>query len=174
LTLWPLVRDPGLVKGLVGSFSIEPLRWIQSPQLAMLCVVIPLVWAASGPGCIIYLAALKGVSDDLYEAAEIDGAGFWHKVVYIVLPRMKFLIVIQFIAAVIGAFKGGTDYILALTGGGPNGATTILALEIFFRSFLGLDFGIGTAMAWILGALLIGFTAWQLKLLSNAEFSGGK
>lgn len=174
LTLWPLISHPGSVGDLVGSFSIEPLRWIQSPQMAMLCVVIPLVWAASGPGCIIYLAALKGVADDLYEAAEIDGAGFWHKVVYIVLPRMKFLIVIQFIAAVIGAFKGGTDYILALTGGGPNGATTILALEIFFRSFLGLDFGIGTAMAWILGALLIGFTAWQLKMLSNAEFTGGR
>ncbi len=174
LTLWPVVANPASLGDLVGRFTVEPLRWIQSPQLAMLCVVIPLVWAASGPGCIIYLAALKGVSDDLYEAAEIDGAGFWHKVVYIVLPRMKFLIVIQFIAAVIGAFKGGTDYILALTGGGPNGSTTILALEIFFRSFLGLDFGIGTAMAWILGALLIGFTAWQLKMLSNAEFSGGR
>jgi multiple sugar transport system permease protein len=173
-TIWPVVSDPGIVKEMVGTFGLTPLRWIQSPQLAMLCVVIPLVWASSGPGCIIYLAALKGVSDDLYEAAEIDGAGFWHKVVYIVLPRMKFLIVIQFIAAVIGAFKGGTDFILALTGGGPNGSTTILALEIFFRSFLGLDFGIGTAMAWILGALLIGFTAWQLKMLSNAEFSGGR
>ncbi|MEO6434698.1 MAG: sugar ABC transporter permease, partial [Tepidisphaeraceae bacterium] len=97
-------------------------------------------------------------------------ATHWHKVFYIVLPRLRYLIVIQFIAAVIGAFKGGTDYILALTGGGPNEATNVLALEIFFRAFLDLKFGVGAAMAWILGALLIGFTAYQLKLLSKAEF----
>ena len=70
----------------------------------------------------------------------------------------------------VGAFKGGTDFILALTGGGPNEATTILALEIFVRTFMDLRFGLGTAMAWLLGALLIGFTAYQLKMLSRAEF----
>ena len=73
-------------------------------------------------------------------------------------------------SAVVGAMKGGADYILAMTGGGPNGATNILALEIFTRTFLDLKFGIGTAMSWILGALLIGVTAYQLKMLSRAEF----
>ena len=179
-TLWPLLGpltregeafEPLTVLGrLVGRFELTPLKWIEDPALAMLCVVIPFVWAASGPGCIIYLAALKSVPDELYEAADIDGASNWHKVFYIVLPRLKYLIVIQFIAAVVGAFKGGTDYILALTGGGPNEATTILALEIFIRTFMDLRFGLGTAMAWLLGALLIGFTAYQLKMLSRAEF----
>lgn len=174
ITLWPIISHPSNLANLVGTFQLEPLRWIQSPQLAMLCVVIPLVWSASGPGCLIYLAALKGIPDDLYEAADIDGAGFWQKIVYIALPRMKFLIVIQFIAAVIGAFKGGTDYILALTGGGPNGSTTILALEIFFQSFTSLNFGGAMAMAWLLGAMLIGFTAWQMKMLSRAEFKAAR
>ena len=68
------------------------------------------------------------------------------------------------------AFRGGTDMILALTGGGPSNATQILALEIFFRTFLELKFGIGAAMAWLLGGLLIGLTAQQLKMLSRAEF----
>lgn len=139
----------------------------------MLCVVIPMVWAGSGPGSILYLAALKTVPDDLYEAADIDGAGNWHKVFYITLPRLKFLIVIQFIAAVVGAFKGGTNLILALTGGGPNHATLILGLKIFFTSFVELRFGLGTAMAWILGALLIWFAAHQLKMLARAEFKSG-
>lgn len=83
---------------------------------------------------------------------------------------MKYLISIQFIAAVVGAFKGGTDYILALTGGGPGDATNILDLEIFVRTFMELQFGSGAAMAWILGALLIAFTAYQLRMLSGAEF----
>jgi ABC-type sugar transport system permease subunit len=195
LTIWPLVEPfvagSGSIMGngdvagasmggagvlqerllsLIGRFEIQPVRWLESPQLAMIAIVIPMVWAASGPGCIIYLAALKTVPDELYEAADIDGASYLHKIFYIVLPRLKFLIVIQFIAAVVAAFKGGTEYIMIMTGGGPNNATLIVALEIFFRTFMELNFGIGTAMAWVMGTLLIGFTAYQLKLLSRAEF----
>jgi len=195
VTVWPLAEaylgpsalevqarglDPANVGGLgallaslahlVGPFGLEPLGWIQSPRMAMLCVVIPFVWASMGPGCILYLAALKTVPDELYEAADIDGAGIWNKLFYITLPTLKYLIAIQFIFAVIMAFRGGTDMILALTGGGPSNATQILALEIFFRTFLELKFGIGAAMAWLLGGLLIGLTAQQLKMLSRAEF----
>jgi len=155
---------------LVGRFELRPLDWVASPRLAMLCVVLPIVWAGAGPGCLLYLAALKTIPTDLYEAADLDGAGTWHKVCYITLPRLKYLIGIQFIAAVIGAFKGGADYILAITGGGPGDATLILSLHIFIRTFMELQFGVGAAMAWLLGALLVGFTAYQLKMLSKAEF----
>jgi multiple sugar transport system permease protein len=169
--IWTIMQTGG--GALIGRFHVPPLRWIASPEMAMLCVVIPMIWATSGSGSILYLAALKNIPEELYEAAEIDGASHWHKIFYIVLPRLKFLLVIQFIAAVIGAFKGGTDYILALTGGGPNDSTTVLALEIFLRAFMDLKFGVAAAMAWVLGALLIGFTAYQLKLLSRAEFRSG-
>jgi len=159
---------------LAGGYALEPLRFIASPDSAMFWTVIPIVWATMGPGCLLYLAALKTVPSDLYEAAAIDGAGVWARVFYITLPRLKFLIVIQFIAAVVAAFKGGVDFILAMTQGGPQDATTVLALEVFNRAFLDLRFGIGAAMAWILGAILIGFTAYQLKMLSKAEFAGGR
>lgn len=159
---------------LFGAFHFEYLRWLQDPDLAMACIVIPHVWASAGPGCIIYLAALKSVPEELYEAADIDGASSWHKVFYIVLPRLKYLIMIQFVFALIGAFKGGAEFILIMTGGGPAGATTTLSLEIFFRTFMSLNFGEGTAMAWVLGAILIGFTAWQLKILSRSEFTTAK
>ena len=181
LTIWPVISamtgqtggisEAGAVVGnLVGRFELKPFKWIESPQMAMLCVVIPTVWAGAGPGCILYLAALKTVPDELYEAADIDGASNWHKVFYIVLPRLKFLIMIQFIAAVIGAFKGGTEYVLVLTGGGPQNATQLLSLEIFIRTFMDLKYGIGTAMAWLLGGVLIVFTVYQLRMLSRAEF----
>lgn len=163
-----------MLKTLIGPFHLAPLGWIQSPDMAMLCVVLPTIWAGSGAGSILYLAALKTVPDELYEAAEMDGARIWHKIFYITLPQLKYLIVIQFIAAVIATFQGGTDYILALTGGGPNHATLIVPLEIFFRTFLQLQFGVGTAMAWLLGIILIWFTATQLKMLSRAEFKGGR
>lgn len=174
--IWLLVRPvfgdegPAAVLHLAGRFQVEPMGWLTDPGMAMLCIIVPHVWAASGPGCILYLAALKSIPEDLYEAAEIDGASIWHKVCYIVLPRLKYLIVIQFIAAVIAAFRGGAEMILVMTGGGPMGATTTLSLEIFFTTFMDLNYGKGTAMAWMLGALLIGFTAYQMKILSKAEF----
>lgn len=179
VTVWLILSGSIHMSDAVGRFDLKPLRWIESPMLAMFCVVLPTVWAGAGPGCLLYLAALKTVPGELYEAADIDGAGIAHKVFYITLPRIRFLIGIQFVAAVVAAFKGGTDYILALTGGGPNDATMILALEIFIRTFMDLEFGIGAAMAWLLGLLLVGFTAYQLKMLTRVDFSaapqaGGK
>ncbi len=157
--------------GLVGPFAIEPLSWIDDPDLAMLCVVLPTIWATAGPGCIIYLAALKTVPEELVEAATMDGAGIMQRLAYITLPRVKFLILIQLVGAIVGAFKGGTDFILAMTGGGPNGATRVLGLDIFERTFMDLHYGLGAAMAWVLGAMVIVLTAYQLKRMSQAEFS---
>ncbi|BAM03043.1 putative ABC transporter substrate binding protein/permease protein [Phycisphaera mikurensis NBRC 102666] len=171
-TVWT-VLSPGFLDawgGPVGAFAFEPLRWIGSPETAMFCTVLPIVWASAGPGCLLYLAALKTIPGSLYEAAEIDGASPMHKLLHITLPQLKYLIGIQFIAALVLAFQGGADYILALTGGGPNGATNILALEIFMRTFSDLRFGLGTAMAWLLGLMLIGVTAYQLRQLARAQF----
>lgn len=137
----------------------------------MLCVVLPTVWATAGPGCIIYLAALKTVPEELVEAATMDGAGILQRMAYITLPRIKFLILIQLVGAIVGSFKGGTDFILAMTGGGPNGATRVLGLDIFERTFMELHYGLGAAMAWVLGAMVIVLTAYQLKRMSQAEFS---
>jgi multiple sugar transport system permease protein len=159
--------------GLFGRFALEPLGWIEDPGMAMLCVVIPSVWAHAGPGCIIYLAALKTVPEELVEAATIDGASILQRMAYITLPRVKFLILIQLLGAIVGAFKGGTNFILAMTGGGPNGATRTLGMDIFERAFMELKFSTGAAMGWILGAVVICITAYQLRRMSGATFTTG-
>jgi multiple sugar transport system permease protein len=164
----------GALSHLVGRWNLSPLRWVEDPALAMVCVVIPGIWAHAGPGCIIYLAALKTVPDELVEAATIDGAGILQKIAYITLPRIKFLILIQLVGAIVSAFKGGTNFILAMTGGGPQtptgGATKVLGMDIFERTFMELNYGVGAAMAWLLGGLVIIVTAYQLKRISRAEF----
>lgn len=169
-----LANAASAIGGLVGRFELQPLPFIQDPQTAMFWVVLPMVWMTAGPACLIYLAALKTIPSDLYEAADIDGASNVQKVFYVTLPRLKYLITIQFVFSVVAAFKGGADFILAMTGGGPNNSTMILALEIFIRTFLSLDFGIGAAMAWILGSVLIGFTAYQMKILARSDFQAAK
>ncbi|MEA2012279.1 MAG: extracellular solute-binding protein [Verrucomicrobiota bacterium] len=160
-------------KGFFGTFHVEPIGWVEDPALAMFCCILPMVWATAGPGCIIYLAALKTVPEDLVEAATIDGAGIIQKLSYITLPRVKFLILINLMGAIVGSFKGGTNFILAMTGGGPNGATRTLGMDIFERSFMELNFGEATAMGWILGAMVIMLTTYQLRKMSQAKFKTG-
>ncbi len=172
LFMWRAIYDPsdaGILNRILVFFHLPPQKWIHDPRLAMFCVVFPMAWAQLGPGCIIYLAALKGIPDELYEAADIDGASFFDKLRYIVLPYLKPLLVINAVGATIVGFKSG-DVILAMTGGGPNMATHVIGYEIFERTFLYLKFGLGAAMAWIVGVLLMSFAAYQLKILNKVEF----
>jgi multiple sugar transport system permease protein len=146
----------------------EPYEWLNDPDTAMIACILPMVWAGMGPGCLIYLAALKGIPDDLYEAADIDGATFIDKILFVVFPTLKMLIIINFIGAFIGSWMQAGANILAMTGGGAG--TTVAGLEIFYRAYLYLQFGPATAMAWMLGFLMIGFTVHQLRILSRVEF----
>lgn len=171
-----LVPPDGSWAGAASNlFSVpsQPYRWLSDPSLAMLACVIPMVWAGVGPGCLIYLAALKGVSEEYYEAAEIDGAGMIDKVLFIVFPILRPLILINFIGVFIGSWYGAESNILAMTGGAAN--TEVAGLHIFYKAFQALQFGPATAMAWVLAFMLIGFTAYQLRMISNLEFrSTGK
>lgn len=179
MLLWKGFYDPSAA-GVLNKFltiisggKIIPQGWLTDTKWAMLCVVIPMVWASMGPACLIYLAALKTVPDDLYEAAEIDGSNTWQKLWNITIPTIKPLIIISFVGAVVAAFKTA-NFILAMTGGGPAGATQVLELEIFYNAFMYLKFGIATAMAWLLGFVLIGFTAYQMKRLSRMQFKAAE
>ncbi len=174
--LWRQFFDAnGLINEILSFFGLPfDRKWSDDPFLAMLSCVIPAVWAGAGPGCLIYLAALKTIPEEQFEAAEIDGAGFWKKTRHIVFPGLKPLIIINFVGAVSAAFQSSQN-VLIMTGGGPNGATEVAALRIFYEAFMFLNFGPATAMAWILGAMLIGLTVIQLKRLSQMEFrSGGR
>jgi len=159
------------VKDWLGSaWAVKPSQWLNDPDLALFCCVLPQMWAGMGPGCLIYLAALKSIPDDLYEAADLDGAGFLGKIRHVVFPILKPLIIIQFIAAFIHAFRA-VQFIFAVSGRGPSGSTNVLGLEIFYNSFVFLKFGLAAAMAWMLGAFLIGFTVFQLRILTRLQFT---
>ena len=139
----------------------------------MLAIMLPQAWAQLGLGCLIYLAALKTVPDELYESAALDGCGFIDRIRHITLPMIKPLIWIQLIFALIAAFQAA-DTVLVMTGGGPDRATMVVGLEIFFNAFMFQRFGVATAMAWILGFILMGFTVFQMRKLSQLTFTTAK
>jgi ABC-type sugar transport system permease subunit/ABC-type glycerol-3-phosphate transport system substrate-binding protein len=149
--------------------QFEPIDWLGDPRWALVAVIIPLVWAGVGPGCLIYLAALKGIPEDVYEAADLDGAGIFSKLHNITFPYLKPLIIINFVGAFIHAARA-FDSVFVTTGGGPVFSTHVVGLEIWFSAFMYLKFGYAVAMAWIVGALLVGFTLFQLRILSRVQF----
>lgn len=176
--LWFWIYNPGptgflntLIANFGNLFGQEwgPYKYIDSESLAMICVVLPSIWAGLGAGSIIYLAALHGVPDEMYEAADLDGATPWKKVWHVSLPFIKPLVLISFVGAVIGTFYA-TQSIFVMTMGGPGNATYVTGLYIFFNSFVWLKFGKATAAAWILGSLLIGFMVYQLRVLRDMRF----
>ena len=146
----------------------EPIRWLEDEKTAMLSCIIPMVWAGIGPGSLVYLAALKSVPDDLYEAADLDGATFVDKVLFVIFPILKPLLVINFVGVFIGAILHASGNVLAMTAGLAD--TEVADLHIFYEAFMFMRFGTATAMAWVLGTLLIGFTAFQLRKLARMEF----
>ncbi len=150
-------------------FEFRIQNWLGDKSWAMIAVILPGVWANAGIGSLIYLAALKSIDDDAYEASEIDGCSFWDKLVFITIPYLKPLIIINFIGAFIGTFHTMGN-IFAMTGGGPGDETMVLSLAIWYEAFAFMQFGTATAMAWTLGLLLIGFTVYQLRILKKVDF----
>jgi multiple sugar transport system permease protein len=172
LLMWKLFFDPsaaGIANRLLAALGIPAQGWLQDKELAMLALMIPQAWASLGPGCLIYLAALKTVPDDLYEAAAIDGAGFFARVRRVMLPTIRPLILIQLIFALIASFQSA-DLVLIMTGGGPDYATHVVGMEIFLKSYVFLEFGVATAMGWILAFALLGLTVLQMTRLSRVTF----
>lgn len=147
--------------------------WLGDPKLAMFAVVLPGIWAGAGPGSILYLAALKNVPQERYEAADLDGAEWWHKIRYMTLPSLRPLILINLLGVFIAGFKA-MENVFVLTGGGPLYSTHTVGLEIWTNAFMFLKFGYATAAAWVMGAILIGFTLIQIRSLTRMKFTAAK
>ncbi len=176
--LWKLMFDPrpnGLFNQMIAilnylpGVNVSPQGWLEDPALAMLCVILPGAWASAGMGCLIYLAALKSVPEDTYEACELDGGGIFTKLRHITLPVLMPLIIINFLGAFIATFQNMGNIFL-LTFGGPGETTMVVSMKIWIEAYNNLRFSMATSMAWIVGACLIGFTLVQMRILKRVEF----
>lgn len=170
--LWKLMYDPtenGMLNQLLACLGIARQGWLQDPALAMVCCILPGVWAGAGMASLIYVAALHALPPDYYEAAAIDGAGILSRLRHITLPQILPLMAINFVGAFIAAFQG-MGGIFLLTFGGPGDATNVLSLAIWKEAYNNLRFSAATTMAWFLGTALIAFTYLQIRILRRVEF----
>lgn len=155
--LWKAVfRDDGLLNTVLGFIGIQGPSWLSDTKYALFVICLLRVWQF-GSAMVIFLAALKGVSQDLYEAAAIDGAGKWRQFFSITVPLITPVIFYNLVTQLCQAFQEfNGPYII--TSGGPRNSTTLISLLIYNNAFKSYDMGLASAMAWVMFVVLVIFT----------------
>jgi multiple sugar transport system permease protein len=158
--------DTGVFNTIAGWVGLGPYPWLQDAGSAMPSLVLEATWAAAGGTVIIYLAALVGVRTELYEAAEVDGAGVWRKIWHVTLPQLRGVLFITLILQIIGTSQVFLEPFL-FTGGGPNNATLTILMLIYdyaFGSSLGGNYGAATALSLMLAGVLAVLSAVYFRV----------
>jgi multiple sugar transport system permease protein len=154
--LWRQIfgRD-GLVNDVLAIVGIDGPGWVSSPEYSLLTLVVLRVWQFGAP-MVIFLAGLRQIPDDVYEAATIDGANAVQRFVRITLPLLSPIIFFNLVLQTIGAFQAFTPaFIVSGGSGGPSDSTLFYTLYLYQRAFGSFEMGYAAALAWLL-LLVIG------------------
>ncbi|MCC3373281.1 carbohydrate ABC transporter permease [Cohnella sp. REN36] len=167
--VWLWIFDPlpaGIFNRLISIVGAPNQNWLGASGTAMFSLVI-MAWLSShGASIIIYLAALLGVDESYYEAADLDGATFLQKLWHIVIPFLKPTTLFLLVTGVIGSFQVFQNAYL-MTGGGPDNATTMVGLLIFNNAFKYFEYGKAAAQSLVLALLIAGISMFQFKFLGK-------
>jgi len=148
-----LPNESGLLNSLLAPFGLGPFPWLESAPMVVPSMVVVATWAGAGTSIIIYLAALGGVRAELYEAAELDGAGVWRRILHVTLPQIRTVVLILLLLHIIGVMQVFNEPTL-LTGGGPNNASVTILMLIYQYGFLNSNYGAAAALSVMLAAAL--------------------
>lgn len=157
----------GGVNQLLGLFGVEPILFFTNSTYAIAIIVLALVWAGFGYQSLLLLAGLTSISPSVYEAAALDGAGWWQRLWYVTLPNIRRVLGFVFIINVLYTFSSLFGFVFVMTAGGPGYETTTIDYLVYLRAFQ--NPGSGAALAVIL-FLFIGI----LTLIQNRVFRLGK
>lgn len=135
--IWRLIYmdgESGLLNMILYYFGVDPIGWLSNKNLVIPLIIVAMSWNTFGSTLIMYLASLQGINQELYEAARLDGAGFFSRIRYVLFPHMKGILLLMLIRQIIGVFNI-TEQPLTMTGGGPNNASMSLGLANYFYAF---------------------------------------
>ncbi|UOK59619.1 sugar ABC transporter permease [Bacillus sp. OVS6] len=149
--LWVLMLDPlnGIINQLVSFLGFENVEWLSKSRTAMFAVLLVIVWQFSPFYMILFKAAIVGIPEELYEAAEIDGANAFTKFFRITFPLLMPTIISSSILAIVGSLKA-FDIFYVMTGGGPNHGTELLGTYMFKQAFVNFNMGYASAIGFVM------------------------
>jgi len=175
--LWMQLLSPstGMINTMLSWVGIEGPAWLFDPQWTKPALILMKMWSVGG-GMLLYLASLQGVSKNVYEAAEIDGANIFHKFFHITLPMISPVIFFDLVTSTIGSFQIFQEaYVMSESGnGGPANSLLFYNLHMWNNAFKTFDMGYASGMAWILFVIIMILTVFQLKISKRwVHYEGG-
>lgn len=171
--IWSFVFHPnvGIVNKILGAVGLESLQrsWLGDSKTALWCIAFTLLWQAAGYYMVMYIAAMDGISPEIYESATLDGASAWRKLVSITMPLMKDIIGITFVLALSGTINLSFVLSQVMTGGGPNGASSVLLQYMYTQGFVNGNFGYAMAITVFTLAISVALSMLSRKLTDASE-----
>ncbi len=170
LWVWMLDDRIGVFNKILLDLNLvtKAQLFLGRPNTAMNVIILSVVWKTVGFTMILLLAGLQAIPDELYESAEVDGAGYFRKLFYITLPLMRRFIALALILSVIGSVLS-FDQFYIMTRGGPRNSTISIVYWIFNNSFTYFKMGYGSAMSIVLLGILVALTGTQFYVLRERE-----
>jgi multiple sugar transport system permease protein len=163
--VWRYIYHPqyGLLNAALGLIGVGPIDWLGNPHWAMPAIILLSIWKNFGYNMLVFLAGLQSIPEELYEAAELDGAGWWHRFRHITLPMLGPTFVFVGVVTMIASFQIFSEpYVM--TQGGPLKSTTTLVLFMYEQGFRWWRLGLSAAIAVILFLLTLAGTLVHLRL----------
>lgn len=159
---WLLNPGNGVVNAVLGFAGIEGPGWWSDPAWAMPSIIIASAWKDLGFVMVILLAGLQAIPTEMYDAAKVDGAGWWRQLWSITLPLLSPSTFFVVVISLINGFQV-FDQVYAMTGGGPAGASEVVVLQIYDLTFRYGRAGEASALSWILFAVVLAITVIQVR-----------
>lgn len=159
---WFYDPGPGLFNQILGIVGMPGLSWLDSRDTALISLVLVATWMNLGSGTLIYLAALQTVPGELYEAAELDGAGFFRRIWHVTIPQTRLILLVMLLLQIIATMQVFIEPYL-LTGGGPEDSTQTVVYLMYQYAFTYDNFGAGSALGVMLMLVLMVFSAAYLR-----------
>ena len=163
----------GLINLALRPLGIQGPSYIGNPSFALYTLIVLNLWAF-GSGMIIFLAGLRQIPPELYEAAQLDGAGRWARFWTITLPLLTPVLFFNAVLGLVGGFQAFTSaYVVSNGTGGPADATLLYQVYLYQRGFVNLNMGYACAMGWIMFAIILVLTMSALKVSERHVYYGG-
>jgi len=159
---WLLNPSNGIVNQVLGFFGVEGPGWWSDPTWAMPSIIIASAWKDLGFVMIILLAGLQAINQDLYDAAKVDGAGWWRRLFSVTLPLLSPSTFFVVVISLINGFQV-FDQVYAMTGGGPGESTKVVVQQIYDLTFRYGKAGEASALSWMLFAVVLAVTLVQVR-----------
>jgi len=171
--LWMLNPQYGLINSMLAFFGIQGPLWLQSPEWSKPSIIIMSLWSIGGGRMLVFLAALQGIPQQMYEVVDLDGGGWWKKFRHVTVPMVSPIIFLWTVLEIIFSFQVFTEAYV-MTKGGPLNSTMFYNLYLYYKAFDDFSMGYASALAWLLLVLILIVTVIQFSVGQKMVYYEGE